>query len=290
LNSEVAHPLSLAACFYLSGSTLFTLGLGDASPHSGLGKILVVAEAANGFGLVAAVIGYLPVLYQSFSNREAHVIQLDARAGSPPSAVFLLSQHGSANALPELMDYLRQCETWTAALLEGQLSFPFLAFYRSHHDRHSWLAALCAIMDTCAVLLAGVEDTNSLQPRMTFAVGRMAILEMTNILRLGPVGPPADRLSSQAFEDITATLTAAHLPWQEGNAETRLAKLRLTYEPYFYAIAQYLVLSLPEWSPTAAPDNWQSGDHGKLAKELIDTTDAVVDGVDRLTMRTTTRQ
>jgi hypothetical protein len=80
------------------------------------------------------------------------------------------------------------------------------------------------------------------------------------------------------------------LPWQEGNAETRLAKLRLTYEPYFYAIAQYLVLSLPEWSPTAAPDNWQRGDHGKLAKELIDTTDAVVDGVDRLTMRTTTRQ
>jgi len=208
------------------------------------------------------------------------VIQLDARAGSPPSALFLLSQHGSARAMPELMEYLWHCETWTAALLEGQLSFPFLAFYRSHHDSHSWLATLCAIMDTCAVLLTGVECTNSLQPRMTFAVGRMAILEMTNILRLNPSEPPSDRLSLQAFEDLTATLIASDLDWQEGDPESRLAKLRLTYEPYLYAIAQYLVLPLPEWLPSAAPDNWQSGDHGQLAKELIDTSQPVAEGGD----------
>ena len=199
LNAHTPHPLSLAGSFYLSGSTFFTLGFGDVLPHSGLAKMLAVAEAANGFGLVAAVIGYLPVLYQSFSTREAHVIQLDARAGSPPSAAFLLSQHGSGDAMPELMDFLRHCENWSALLLEGHLSFPVLAFYRSHHDNQSWLAGLCAIMDACAVLLTGLEGVGNFQPRMTFAMGRMAVLEMMNILRLTPIDPPVDRLSPQGF-------------------------------------------------------------------------------------------
>ncbi len=187
--------------------------------------------------------------------------------------------------MPELMDYLRHCETWAAALLEGQLSFPVLAFYRSHHDSHSWLATLCAIMDTCAVLLTGVEGGRSFQPRMTFAVGRMAILEMANIMQLSPVPPPADRLSSEAYQDITATLKAAGLPWEGGDAEMKLAELRSTYEPYLYAIATYLVLPVPGWSPSAAPDNWQRGDHGKLARELIDTAEAVTQNIDRIEKR-----
>jgi hypothetical protein len=109
---------------------------------------------------------------------------------------------------------------------------------------------------------------------MTFAVGRMAILEMTNILQLAPLAPPVDRLPSKAFDDLTATLSAAELAWQQDNAELRLATLRSTYEPYLYAIAQYLVLPLPGWSPSEAPDNWQSDEHGRLAKALIDTTES----------------
>jgi hypothetical protein len=54
---------------YLSGETFFTLGLGDITPVSRLGRALVVIEAGLGFGFLALVIGYLPVLYQSFSRR-----------------------------------------------------------------------------------------------------------------------------------------------------------------------------------------------------------------------------
>jgi hypothetical protein len=272
INLHTPQPLSLDGSLYLSGSTFFTLGFGDVTPHSGAAKILAVVEAANGFGLVAAVIGYLPVLYQSFSNRETHVIQLDARAGSPPSAAFLLNQHGGADAMPELMDYLRHCENWAATLIEGNLSFPMLAFYRSHHDNQSWLAALCAIMDCCAVLLTGLEGVNAFQPRMTFALGRMAILELTNTLRLTPEDPKEDRLSPQGYDYLTSMLRASNLNWAEADAETRLALLRTTYEPLFYAISQYLALPLPEWFPSAAPDNWQSGEDGEVVKELIDTT------------------
>ena len=79
---------------YLSGTTFFTLGLGDVTPLGPLGRALVVVEAGTGFGFLAAVISYLPVLYQAFSRREVSISLLDARAGSPPSAVELLRRHG----------------------------------------------------------------------------------------------------------------------------------------------------------------------------------------------------
>ncbi len=69
----------LGSYFYMSGATLVTLRYGDFTPHTGITKVIAAAEAATGFGLLAAVIGYLPVLYQLFSRRETHVMQLDGR-------------------------------------------------------------------------------------------------------------------------------------------------------------------------------------------------------------------
>src|SRR5262249_29929917 len=66
---------------YMSGTTFFTLGLGDVVPVTWLARLLDVLEAGIGFGFLAIVIGYLPVIYQSFSRREVIISMLDARAG-----------------------------------------------------------------------------------------------------------------------------------------------------------------------------------------------------------------
>src|SRR5438132_10217431 len=55
---------------YVSGTTLFTLGLGDVIPAASATRALLVVEAGAGIGFLAAGITYLPVLYQSFSRRE----------------------------------------------------------------------------------------------------------------------------------------------------------------------------------------------------------------------------
>ena len=62
----------LRECLYISGTTLFTLGLGDVTPVSHLARALIVFEAGVGLGFVALVIGYVPVLYGAFSLREDH--------------------------------------------------------------------------------------------------------------------------------------------------------------------------------------------------------------------------
>jgi len=79
------QPISFLTYLYLSGTTFFTLGLGDVTPLSGVGRLLVVSEVALGFIFLALVISYVPVLYQAFSRRKLRISLLDALSGTPPS-------------------------------------------------------------------------------------------------------------------------------------------------------------------------------------------------------------
>src|ERR1700722_14346170 len=120
--------------FYLSGTTFFTLGLGDVIPHTSLARSLCVLEAGTGFGFLAVVISYLPTLYGAFSEREVNISLLDARAGSPPTAAELLRRHAKVADTGVLTQYLREWEIWSAQLMESHLSYPVLCYFRSQHD------------------------------------------------------------------------------------------------------------------------------------------------------------
>src|SRR5262249_12251993 len=151
-------PAGLGTYLYLSGVTFFTLGYGEVVPMTALGRVLIVAESGLGFGFMAVIIGYLPVLYQAFSRREVTISLLDARAGSPPSAAQVLLRLAQARNFAALDPFLAEWERWAAELLESHLSFPVLSYYRSQHDNQSWLAAVTTILDTCALLIVGVKD------------------------------------------------------------------------------------------------------------------------------------
>ena len=263
---------SLGEQTYLSGVTFFTLGFGDVVPHSGAGRVLAVLEAGVGFGLMAVVIGYLPVLYQLFSRREAHVLQLDARAGSPPTAMAMLVRHAESQGLDKVDDLLRAWEIWGADLLESHLSYPMLAYYRSQHDDQSWLGALAAIMDTCALVLVGVADIKPLQARMTFAMARQVVLEMARSLEVvGAQDVGQARLDAAAFETMLVCFAEAGLTWNGGpGAEETLAAVRATYEPLLIGLADYLLIPLPGWIPAAdSADHWERGPRGIIARRLV---------------------
>src|SRR3984893_5287587 len=170
--------------FYVSGTTLFTLGLGDVVPHSLYARALIIFESGVGLGFVALVIGYLPVLYQAFSRREVSVALLDSRAGSPPNAAELLSRHGFAGGEAALEALLAEWERWSAEILESHISYPILCYYRSQHDNQSWLSALVAILDTCSLLISVVEGTPSRQAQLTFVMARHALVDLGHVFTL----------------------------------------------------------------------------------------------------------
>jgi hypothetical protein len=246
---------------YLSGTTLFTLGYGDITPLAPLGRVLAVAESGLGFGFLAAILSYLPALFQAYSRREVNISLLDARAGSPPSASQLLLRAARTNSSASLDPFLAEWERWAAELLESQLSFPVLAFYRSQHDNQSWLAALTTVLDTCAVIMTQLERASSFQPQVTFAIARHAAVDLTLVLRAKPPEGAAapDRLTSQQFAALRLALETAGLPLRApSGAEDALRNLRGTYEPFLLALAQRLLLTVPPLvCADGVPDNWQ---------------------------------
>jgi hypothetical protein len=99
LGSRLASPAGAAGFLtdlYMSGTTFFTLGLGDVAPATRAARAVTVIEAGTGVGFLALVVSYLPVLYQSFSRREARIVMLDEWAGSPPSAALPLTRVAEA--------------------------------------------------------------------------------------------------------------------------------------------------------------------------------------------------
>lgn len=102
--------VSFGTYLYLSGTTFFTLGMGDVVPDTTLGRVIVAFEAGMGLGFLALVIGYLPVLNQSFSRREVNISLLDARAGSPPTAGEMLRRHSHDHGMEELRQLFHEWE------------------------------------------------------------------------------------------------------------------------------------------------------------------------------------
>jgi hypothetical protein len=252
---------------YLSGTTFFTLGLGDVVPHSGLSRALVVTEAGFGFGFLAAVIGYLPFIYGSFSKREVDISLLDSRAGTPPTAGELLRRHSYPHGQDALAELLKDWERWSAELMESHLSYPVLAYFRSQHDNQSWIASLTAILDTSALVMVGIEGACEKQAELTFAIARHAVADLSQVFGTAPSSLPYDRLPAEELRRIRDILAQHGLKLLDGDeADRRLHELRRMYEPYIHALAAYLNQTLPAWIPQKkGKDNWQTTAWGQFA-------------------------
>ena len=249
----------LTTNLYFSGTTFFTLGLGDIVPKTTLERFLTVIESGMGFGFLALVISYLPALNQSFARREVSISLLDARAGSPPSASEMLRRHSDEHGMEALRQMLQEWERWSAEFLESHLSYPMLAYFRSQHDNQSWLGALTAILDTCSLAMAGLEGGCECQAELTFAMARHAVVDLCLVFRTPPKEPVPDRLPLETKAELRAILNAAELKFREGEAfDERLSQLRQMYEPYAHALAAHFYVKVPPWvAAMARPDNWQ---------------------------------
>ncbi len=255
---------SFSTDLYFSGSTFFTLGMGDVTPRATLSRVLAVIEAGMGFGFLAMVISYLPVLYGGFSQREVNVALLDGRAGTPPTAAELILR----NSDPEhgaLRDILHEWEHSAAELLESHISYPVLGYFRSQHDNQSWVAALTAVLDATALCQVGLVGAPIRQAQLTFAMARHAVVDLAQVFNTPPHDRGTPRLTRDSLEELGRQLANAGIQLQlTSEAEQRLTKLRTMYEPYVAALAEYLLIELPPWfRASTARDNWKTSRWGE---------------------------
>jgi hypothetical protein len=251
--------LGLGGYLYMSGTTFVTLGLGDVTPLTGAGHFLTVLEAGTGLGFLALVVGYVPVIYQTFSRREINISLLDARSGTPPCGPELLIRHYNGHNPDELTQYLRDWERWCAELLESHLSYPVLAYYRSQHESQSWLSALTTLLDACSLILAGIEGIPSKPAKFIFAMARHTAVDLTQSFGIQPT-KARRKYTSDDFSRLCVDLAARGVVIRDGEeAGQRLKELRLMYEPFVEALADYLILDLPELNIVPdRVDDWQT--------------------------------
>jgi hypothetical protein len=260
------EPITFGRIVYHSGETFFTLGYGDIVPTSRGARALSVVEAGMGFAFLGVVIGYLPVVYASFSRREIQISMLDARAGSPPTATELLVRLAGTTENPVIDQVvldgcLRDWERWSAELLESHISYPVLSFFRSQHSNESWLGALLTMLDVTSLIITGIEGVHPGQARLTFAMARHAAVDLAQVVNARYDPAAAERLPDADFDALRETLAAAGLKLRTGDeARQKLNKLRYMYEPYLHSMGKNLMLSLPPWKhPAKSRDNWQAG-------------------------------
>jgi hypothetical protein len=244
---------------YMSGTTFTTLGLGDLHPVGRVARMLTVVEAATGFAFFAIVVAYLPVLYQSFSRREARLTMLDAWAGSPPAAAELLRRLAARSELPMLGTFLKDWELWCSDLLESHISYPTVGFFRSQHQKQSWLSALACLLDLSALIEGGIDGVPSWQAHVTFAIARHTVVDLAQVFRV-PIAAGEDRLRDADFDRMRDQLAGVGVRLVDTpESRDRLRMSRQSYEPYLFGLSRMLMMPLPRWWNERAPkDNWQT--------------------------------
>jgi hypothetical protein len=195
------------------------------------------------------------VLYQSFARRELVISLLDARGGSSPSAGRLLASMAfEANGI---VQQLERRETWMAQLLENQISFPMLGYFRSDHSNQAWLTALVAILDYATVSGLASDGSLRLQANLTAAMGRHVLSDVVVIFGLEQSCKknPSSRFSGRAGQ-LRGFLAQRPGVFDIGNfSEASLNERVAGYEPQAVALSIYFLMCLPGDIPDRAVRN-----------------------------------
>ena len=235
-----------------SGSAVFTLGY--AVPSHGVATALVFGEAAIGLGLLALLIAYLPSIYSAFSRREATVTHLSVRAGTPPSAVELLSRAHRAQFLHHLDPLFETWESWFVDIEETHTTFVSLVFFRSPNPHRSWITAAGAMLDTAALRLSVIDEPFSPPTALCLRSGFLALRAVADIMGIGYDPDPAPdapiSIERGEFDAVCRQLEDVGLPLvaDRDAAWRAFAGWRINYDAVLIEIARRLVAPAAPWS------------------------------------------
>ena len=238
-------PRDLGTALYFAASSILTLGFGDIVAVGALARIVVVAAAASGLGIVALVVTFLFSLFGSYQRREVSVVTLEAKAGVPPSAVVLLESLARMDLVARLPEFFGDWERWAAEVLASHVAYPLLGYFRSSHDNLSWISALGTVLDTASLVLTTIRDVPRGDAELVKRVGSHLVEDITNLgfRSGGSVG-----IDRPAFDTVYARLLEAGyqlVPADE--AWEAFSAARATYAAGLEAMATYWAVPSTSW-------------------------------------------
>ncbi|MHB8178684.1 MAG: potassium channel family protein [Vulcanimicrobiaceae bacterium] len=240
------QPISLWAALYFAGTSLLTIGFGDIVGQTGLARLVSLVDGASGLGVVAVVTSYLFAVFGAYQRREAFVVVLRARAGTPPSGAGLLAVSGYAHAIGRLPDFFQAGQFWMADVVQTHLAYPILGYFRSKGSDESWIGTLGTLLDAATLLVASVADDCDAEARFMFDVARRATRDLTAHYRLAAsTGVGIERCE---FDAACDELCDAGYRLQDREAAwLTFGELRSTYAMELNGLARYLDIPPVRW-------------------------------------------
>jgi len=238
-------PPDLGTALYFAASSILTIGYGDIVATDGVARIVVVAGAAVGLGLVALVVTFLFSLFGSYQRREAPVVLLQAKAGAPPSAVVLLENLARMDLSHRLPDFFNGWESWEVEVLDSHVAYPLLGYFRSSHDNLSWISALGTVLDASSLVLTTVTDVPRGEAKLFKRMGTHLVEDIFNLgFRAGqPIG-----LEREAFDAACDRLAeAGYTLVPRDQAWAHFEAARETYSTRLEAMASFWAAPAAQW-------------------------------------------
>lgn len=247
----------LREAFYLSGSSLLTLGF--TAPPDLPTHVAAFCEALLGLGLIALLITYLPTIYGAFQRRELNVTRLTTRAGSPPSAITMIRRHHALERLDELDEIWDGWEAWFADLEETHTSQPSLVFFRSPtHDR-SWITSAGVVLDAAAIRASTLDLPRQPRAELCIRAGYLCLRRIADFYGVGydPDPSPDDAVSidQSEFDDAYEELASAGVPLRPDRDQCwrDFRGWRVNYDTVLLALAGLVGAPYAPWSSDRSP-------------------------------------
>jgi hypothetical protein len=236
----------------LSGSSLLTLGF--ERPADAVGVALALSEATLGLAMVALLISYLPMMYGTFSRREAMVTQLSVRGGTPPTPVEMLVRAHLSGFLLDLDRFFEQWEGWFEEVEETHTSLGSLTFFRSPNPDRSWITAAGCVLDCAGLRLALLDIPYTPQPAICIRSGYVALRTIAAAFdQPFDPDPASDGVISvvrEEFDDVRRRLAAAGVPLRADveQAWRDFQGWRINYDEPLLRLCALLMAPYAPWS------------------------------------------
>ena len=245
-------PKSVGDAFYVSGSSMLTLGV--MFRRNGPAAVSSFAQASIGLIVVALLISYLPAIYAAFSKREVLVGLLESRAGMPPSPVTMLVRFNLVGGLDTLPGFFGRWEDWFVEVEESHTNFAALNFFRSPRADRSWITAAGCVLDTAALSLSVLDVKRSAEAPLCLRAGFLSLRRIADYFMIPHNDDPQPddpiSISRREFDLMYVELEAAGVPLKPDHdrAWADFCGWRVNYDTTLVRLATVVFAPPAHWS------------------------------------------
>lgn len=268
--------LTLREALILSGSSLMTLGFAyqDTLPI----VLLAFSQAALSMMLIALLIGYLPTMYGSFTERETMVTKMEAYAGSPPSATEMIRRLHFTQMLDDvslMRQFWIEWVDWFVRLDEIHTTLAPMNFFRSPvPDRH-WVTTAGVLLDAAAIIASSVNVERALLSGAVLRPGYLSLRSIADYFELPYNSEPTHEdpisITREEFEAALDELEGYGVPLREDRdyCWSHYAGWRVNYDEVLLGLAYITAAPYAPWSSDRAVQ-WRPEDIPETERSILE--------------------